>query len=806
MEIHYITHNVVAMTSPPDEHEINWAECIVAVATAFEDMLHKKFRLYNLSERQYNRSGRFKENILGFSFPDHHAPPLPLLFDCVHSMLEWLESDTANVVVVHCMGGRSRLATVISAYLFEAGLFATTSKALSHFLISTQSNPNSPPGSPSTSSPVLRSVNQPSQLRYLDYFSKSLTSSTPPMNVKVKLGDAIVSFAPHAKLQLEIYSYKDSNHKSPLLNRSDIFSSDEAGQIINPSDQVILHIDREMSGDLLLRIVEKKKPLGHALIHTSFVGNDITFQKSDFDMLSRDRRFSDKFSIRLTLVHLKDDPANVITPHWASILRSFQDPRPSDAEDPEANRPRSEILSEKVKSAMPSLRGNMDLPPETPPPKPPRVKSLGTTILPDIFNLKGRQSSVESLTELQDQIEKSKRNSKPVGAMTARTWRKKAGKFTSPDDISSYYDNKKSLTLRGTSSHGNAVMSRSADDLSYMSPPKMSPTVASVLSNFPGVNDLTPPTERSQGNEILLEGYLETLSRFNKKKLRWFVLKSHRIFQYESKGGMLKRTLHLRPNFAIEEVPKFQFAFRITTPNQKEWTMVYENSKEKEKWISALQNFCKDFLVETVIPDKKSQRKSSFQVESQLELYVPTSSGSGSSTPISTGNFTENSPSTRSSGTLSKAEKAKLATELEDLKKNLQEELLKNIALKRQAIEADDFEAAGMYHAKVKEIQPLLMEYSNIKHEELLQIETEREIIRNQIEELNFMKRSAVQDEKYEDAILIRKKIEDLTFKLNVMFPGVSQATTSASNLFSSSGSEGRDQILPSGMIGGFGN
>ena len=37
------------------------------------------------------------------------------------NMKEWMEADEANVVVVHCKGGKGRTGTVISAWLVESG-------------------------------------------------------------------------------------------------------------------------------------------------------------------------------------------------------------------------------------------------------------------------------------------------------------------------------------------------------------------------------------------------------------------------------------------------------------------------------------------------------------------------------------------------------------------------------------------------------------------------------------------------------------------------------------------------------------
>jgi protein-tyrosine phosphatase len=41
--------------------------------------------------------------ILDFGFPDHHSPPLEMLFKIVLSMHSYLQQNEHNVAVVHCV-------------------------------------------------------------------------------------------------------------------------------------------------------------------------------------------------------------------------------------------------------------------------------------------------------------------------------------------------------------------------------------------------------------------------------------------------------------------------------------------------------------------------------------------------------------------------------------------------------------------------------------------------------------------------------------------------------------------------------
>lgn len=105
--------------------------------------------LFNLQERDYDHQ-KFDNQvflhfyfskclcivyfqILDFPFPDHHPPPINLLFQIVNSIHTWLKAEEKNVVVVHCKGGKGRTGTVISCYMFYSALFSTIDEAEKYF-------------------------------------------------------------------------------------------------------------------------------------------------------------------------------------------------------------------------------------------------------------------------------------------------------------------------------------------------------------------------------------------------------------------------------------------------------------------------------------------------------------------------------------------------------------------------------------------------------------------------------------------------------------------------------------------------
>lgn len=124
-------------------------------------LVDNQFLIWNLSEKSYNYS-KFQNQvcllpslplltcakILEFGFPDHHNPPLDLLFEIVLSMARWTQACSGNVAVVHCkvatanvgknsshflQGGKGRTGTVIACYLNFIGLFSDPLEALEFF-------------------------------------------------------------------------------------------------------------------------------------------------------------------------------------------------------------------------------------------------------------------------------------------------------------------------------------------------------------------------------------------------------------------------------------------------------------------------------------------------------------------------------------------------------------------------------------------------------------------------------------------------------------------------------------------------
>ena len=59
-----------------------------------------------------------------YGWPDHLAPPLERLCSVCKAIDAWLNADPRNVVVLHCKGGRARIAIIIAAYMHYSNICA----------------------------------------------------------------------------------------------------------------------------------------------------------------------------------------------------------------------------------------------------------------------------------------------------------------------------------------------------------------------------------------------------------------------------------------------------------------------------------------------------------------------------------------------------------------------------------------------------------------------------------------------------------------------------------------------------------
>ncbi|ELR18315.1 Phosphatidylinositol-3,4,5-trisphosphate 3-phosphatase [Acanthamoeba castellanii str. Neff] len=172
LDLSYITNNLIAMAFPATGIEATYRNDIDEVSRMLHTYHKNNYMIWNLRIPRTLRSGRlydyskFNHQVLNFGFPDHHSPPLDLLFQIIVSMDNWLSASPEHVAVIHCVGGKGRTGTVISCYLIFTGYFADPQEALLHFAY--------------MRSMKERGVTQTSQKRYVTYFQNILRNTVRP--------------------------------------------------------------------------------------------------------------------------------------------------------------------------------------------------------------------------------------------------------------------------------------------------------------------------------------------------------------------------------------------------------------------------------------------------------------------------------------------------------------------------------------------------------------------------------------------------------------------------------------------------
>jgi protein-tyrosine phosphatase len=262
------------------------------------------YMIWNLSEREYDYSA-FDNRILDFPFPDHHPPPLDLLFTIMQSMESWLKSEPKSVAVVHCMGGKGRTGTIVVCYLYWSAHFGSIRDCEVLFA--------------KKRSTIEKGVTQPSQRRYISYFEQILTG--PEKNLVPK-ACILTSIELHnvplkiretgERMHIEVFDYTTVKGLERPSFSTDSDATADRYEYDEEKNMVRIRVNLQMSGDVLIRCVwyagraRKRKCLFHIVLNTAFEADPlgrriVSYQKVDLDVAYKDKRFDDEFRVDVAL-------------------------------------------------------------------------------------------------------------------------------------------------------------------------------------------------------------------------------------------------------------------------------------------------------------------------------------------------------------------------------------------------------------------------------------------------------------------------------------------------------------------------
>ncbi|KAM3607540.1 uncharacterized protein V6R79_009359 [Siganus canaliculatus] len=282
LDLIYITERIISVSFPSSVEEQSYAANLREVASMLRSKHGHNYLLFNLSEKRYDIS-QLNPKVLDFGWPDHHAPALDKICSICKAMDTWLSADSHNVVVIHNKGNRGRTGVVVAAYMHYSNISASADQALDRFAMKRFYEDKVLP------------VGQPSQKRYVEYFSGLLSGHIKINNKPLFLHHVIMHGIPNFESKggcrpfLKIYQAMQPVYTSGIYN----VQGDSQTSICITIEPGLL-----LKGDILLKCYHKRyrSPCRDVIFrvqfHTCAVHDlGIVFGKNELDETFKDDRF-----------------------------------------------------------------------------------------------------------------------------------------------------------------------------------------------------------------------------------------------------------------------------------------------------------------------------------------------------------------------------------------------------------------------------------------------------------------------------------------------------------------------------------
>ncbi|KAJ8349617.1 hypothetical protein SKAU_G00247470 [Synaphobranchus kaupii] len=282
VDLVYITERIISVSFPSSVEEQSYSSNLKEVATMLRSKHGDHYLLFNLSEKRCDIA-KLNPRVLDFGWPDHYAPALDKICSICKAMDTWLSADTRNVVVLHNKGNRGRTGVVVAAYMHYSNISASADQALDRFAMKRFYEDKVLP------------VGQPSQRRYVQYFSGLLSGHIKINNKPLFLHHVIMHGIPNFESKggcrpfLKIYQAMQPVYTSGIYN----VQGDSQTSICITIEPGLL-----LKGDILLKCYHKRfrSPTRDVIFrvqfHTCAVHDlGIVFGKAELDETFKDERF-----------------------------------------------------------------------------------------------------------------------------------------------------------------------------------------------------------------------------------------------------------------------------------------------------------------------------------------------------------------------------------------------------------------------------------------------------------------------------------------------------------------------------------
>ncbi|XP_067373094.1 tensin-1 isoform X6 [Channa argus] len=282
LDLIYITERIISVSFPSNVEEQSYSANLQEVASMLRSKHGHNYLLFNLSEKRYDIN-QLNPKVIDFGWPDHHAPALDKICSICKAMDTWLSADSHNVVVIHNKGNRGRTGVVVAAYMHYSNISASADQALDRFAMKRFYEDKVLP------------VGQPSQKRYVEYFSGLLSGHIKINNKPLFLHHVIMHGIPNFESKggcrpfLKIYQAMQPVYTSGIYN----VQGDSQTSICITIEPGLL-----LKGDILLKCYHKRyrSPCRDVIFrvqfHTCAVHDlGIVFGKDELDETFKDDRF-----------------------------------------------------------------------------------------------------------------------------------------------------------------------------------------------------------------------------------------------------------------------------------------------------------------------------------------------------------------------------------------------------------------------------------------------------------------------------------------------------------------------------------
>ncbi|MED6263846.1 hypothetical protein CHARACLAT_008827 [Characodon lateralis] len=281
-DLTYITERIISVFFVPDLEEHRYRRNLQEVASMLKSKHQDNFLLLNLSEKRHDIT-RLNPKVHDYGWPDLHAPPLDRICAICKAMEMWLTSDPHNVVVLHCKGNKGKTGVIVAAYMHYSKISAGADQALTTLAMRKFCEDK------------VSSSLQPSQSRYIYYFSGLLSGTIKMNSSPLFLHQILVPSLPHFQSGGGFYPFLKIYQSLQLVYTSAVYDpqSSRARKLC-----VTMEPAQLLKGDIMVKCYHRRSRAAEREVvfrvqfHTCTVhGAQLWFGKAELDLACIDDRF-----------------------------------------------------------------------------------------------------------------------------------------------------------------------------------------------------------------------------------------------------------------------------------------------------------------------------------------------------------------------------------------------------------------------------------------------------------------------------------------------------------------------------------